>query len=85
MDIEKVKGNYQIKYEYLLEILGHFVCLLKNLYNNREVIRKMENGITRRFKINVPRIYSITLTYVEYIMRNARLKTEMGVKIVKRK
>lgn len=45
----------------------------------------MENRITRRFKINVPKIYSLTLTYVEYIMRNARLETEMGVTIVKRK
>lgn len=84
MDIEKVKGvtKYVLKN---IDILDHFICLLKNLYNNQEVLRRMENGIIKGFKINVPRIYSLTLTYVKYIMRNTGLETEMGVKIVRRK
>lgn len=90
MDSEKVKGvtKYVLKN---IDILDHFICPLTILDNtltilpdnNQEVIRRMENGITKRCQINVSRIYYLTLRYVKCIMRNAGLETEMGVKIVR--
>ena len=72
-------------------IIGHFTCLLRNLYAGQEAAVRTGHGTIDWFKIGkgVPQgcISSLCLfnLYAEYIMKNARLdESQAGIKIARR-
>ena len=74
-----------------MEIPGHLICLLRNLYAGQEATVRTGHGTTDWFQIGkgvrqgcvlAPCLFNL---YAEYVMRNAGLEeTQAGIKIARR-
>ena len=71
-------------------ILDHLTCLLRNLYAGQEATVRTGHGTTDWFQIGKgvrqgcmlsPCLFNL---YAEYIMRNAGLEAQAGIKIARR-
>ena len=85
-----VDHNKQWKILKEMGIPDHLTCLLGNLYAGQETTVTTEHGITDWFQIGKgvcqgcilsPRLFNL---YAEYIMRNAGLDAQSGIKIARR-
>ena len=72
-------------------ILGHFICLLRNLYAGQEATVRTRHGTTDRFQIGKAVCQGCILSpclfnfYTGYIIQNARLdEAQAGIKIAGR-
>ena len=63
----------------------HLICFLRNLYADQEATVRTRHGTTDWFQIGKGVGHPAYLTYIEYIMRNARLDdTQAEIKIAGR-
>ena len=72
-----------------MEITGHIMYLLRNLYAGQEATSRTGHGnneLVQNWERSMSRVYTVTLLinfYAEYIMRNAGLdESQAGIKIV---
>ena len=73
-----------------MEIPDHLICLLRNLYAGQEATVRTGHGTTDWFQIGKGVCQGCILSpclfilYAEYIMRDARLDAQAGIKIARR-
>ena len=73
-----------------MEIPDHLTCLLRNLHAGQEATVRTGHGKTDWFQIGKGVLQGCILSpclfnlYAEYIMRNAGLEEQAGIKIAKR-